>query len=173
MQAGFDIAIPLANIVSDQYGDDTIAGHDNLYSLELVRVALDQASRLAKKYDDADHMVKWRMLAEDIKSRIDQMTDAQMDSVASFYGSFMFGTANVDASRLRQLVHAIQPRGVVECLWIAQYYLEADNAPKAHEVIHHVLKQVITKPVLIHERGHQSLWASAEYINTLLDTITT
>lgn len=167
------LAVPLANILGDWYGDILVNGHDELYSLELLRVALDQASRLAKKYDDADHMVKWRMLAEEIKGQIDRMTDGQMDSVASFYGSFMFGTANVDAARLSQLVQAIQPRGVVECLWIAQYYLETNDTPKAHEVARHVLKQVITQTGLINERGQQSLWASAEYINTLLDTITT
>ena len=111
-------------------------------------------------------------------------------AIDGFFGAFMFGLVGLEDERLQNAAVKINQTlktadslyrrresdmagSVIASLWMSQYYLEIGQIDTAQEIISKITKQT-SRTGLIEQADATNLpiRTSAEYISTLLDTIT-
>lgn len=188
------LIVPMADFLSQyEYSRDS-------YTVSLAIATLQAASDLADKSKDQEHSVKWRTVAEDMRWASSELyednrqmfiTNETNDlAIDGFFGAFMFGLVGLEDERLRKAAEKINQTlktadglyrrresdmaaSVIASLWMTQYYLEIGQIDVAQEIISKITKQT-SRTGLIERSDATSLpiRTSAEYISTLLDTIT-
>ena len=188
------LVVPTANFLSQyEYTRDT-------YAVALVIAALQAAGDLAEKSKDHEHAVKWRTVAEDMRWVSSELYDGEKQVfvtnesnelvIDGFFGAFMFGLAGLDDERIERAADTIDralktadglyrrhdrdtTASVLASLWMAQYFMEIGRSDKAHEIIAKITRRVSRTGFIDHsDASALPVRASAEYISTLLDTIT-
>ena len=188
------LVVPMADFLSKfEYNRDT-------YTVSLVIAALQAASDLAEKTKDQEHSVKWRTTAEDMRWVSSELYDADKQmfitnesdelTIDGFFGAFMFGLVHLSDDRLEKAADMINQtlqtsnglyrrhasdddEDILASLWMAQYYLECGEMGLAQKIISAITKRTskighISQP----NATPPSIRTSAEYVSTLLDTIT-
>jgi GH15 family glucan-1,4-alpha-glucosidase len=110
--------------------------------------------------------------------------------IDGFFGAFMFGLTGLDDERIERAADTINralktadglyrrrerdtTASVLASLWMAQYFMEIGQSDKAHEIIAKITRRVSRTGFIDHsDASALPVRASAEYISTLLDTIT-
>jgi GH15 family glucan-1,4-alpha-glucosidase len=202
------------------------------YTTSVTYAALLAAADLADLRNDNENAVKWRAVAERIRTAAEEHLyneerkafykgirihkdgtlepDPTID-MSSIFGSFMYGLFPIDSKQTKAAFETAQkvfnfgsdgvaglpryendsyhrPEGVKEpnwwfvtTLWLAQYYLETGEHEKADEIVRWTRDSAWSTGVLAEQVNPKSReevsvsplnWSQAEYVSTLLDTIT-
>lgn len=167
------------------------------YTVGATYAALLAAAELAEQKKDQECSVKWRMTAEDMYHAfrehmfdedgvIRHALDDDSVSISGLFGAFMFGLVDMDEPCMARTVEEIERthkhteglfstghagHGVdyVASLWMAQYYMEAGREAEAYALLDIVRDDITTGTV---DSSADATWVHAEYLNTLLDTLT-
>lgn len=164
------------------------------YTTGATYAALLAAAELAEMAGDQTSSVKWRMAAEDMRQAfreqllderevIPHATKDNSASIAALFGAFMFGLVDLDDPIMVRTAEDVERKfwrddglfgaddeaDFVGSLWMAQYYMEADRVADAWRILDAVRDALAAGDV---GGSTQATWAHAEYVNTLLDTLT-
>ncbi|PID33517.1 hypothetical protein CR969_00310 [Candidatus Saccharibacteria bacterium] len=191
------LVTPLANFLTD-YTDPSsnLVRSRDTYDTAIVYGALNAAATLADRIKDSTSSVRWRSRAEDLliasqqlienRSHIPKSLDDDSLSIEAIFGCFMFGLVELDDEVLVDSVKKVEQNlnadeglfkisaeanqpDLVASLWMAQYYLEVNQSDKADSIIKSITKKISKTGAINDDKNGP---ASAEYISTLLDTIT-
>lgn len=190
------LVVPMADfLTSHKYDNDT-------YTVSLIVASLQAAGDLAEKSKDEKHSVKWRNVAEDMRWAASNLYDYNKQMFVSnrsdeltidgFFGAFMFGLVGLDDDKMTKAADKIDQTlrlsdglyrrqksdssfSIVASLWMAQYYMETSQIDKSQEILSKISEHVLKTGRFDtdYENSPSSLVRdSAEYVSTLLDTIT-
>jgi len=194
-----DLVIPIANFLSSFTDDSGLPkesiglGGDpevSIYTIAVTYAALSAAADLAEEAGDKDNVVAWRTAAEEMRLGLSQFIGSEAShlphslsddsaSISGVFGAFMFGLIDSEDDLIKNTIDKIEESlarddglfnkfkskevDIIGSLWMAQYYMESGNSVRANEVINKAAKLLDT---------NSTTWQHAEFINTLLDTMT-
>lgn len=193
------LIVPMANFLSnftDESGlpRESLGLDDKLevstYTTAIVYAALSAAADLAEDAGDKDSVVAWRTSAEEMRLGFRQSIDhgvsylphsssSDIISISGMFGAFMFGLIDSDDDLIKNTVNEIEKTlarddglfsdsrsdkvDIIGSLWMAQYYMESGDPSRASSMIIDLSKLL---------SADSNTWQHAEFINTLLDTMT-
>lgn len=196
------LIVPMANFLSDYVGESgfperataDVGDLGDTYRVAIVSMSLMATAEFADSLGRQGDSVKWRIAADDFRrlaedrlisdDQISHSVDAPAPSIASMFGSYMFGLVDIDDPRLDSSIKVIEEQlrrqdglfaigsednqqiDYLGSLWMAQYYIEKDRTAEAEVIVMAVIDQLSSAGSIENE-----VRIRAEIVSTLLDTI--
>lgn len=168
----------------------------NTYTTALTYAALISAADLADANHDQDNSVKWRATAEDMRHASSSILvgeehplvrapgDSRSD-IPSLFGVFMYGLIDFNSDTVKDAVIKVEESyrrhdglfsnksdksnvDTVSSLWMAQYYLEAGRSDDSKTILDKIFTTIDSDD----EYPESTTWGYAEFVSSLLDTLT-